>query len=397
MRREKLIVVLTILVDVIGIGIVIPILPFYVSSFGASPFTVTALFSAFALFAFISAPFLGALSDRVGRRVVLLASLASTALGWFVFASAQTILVLFVGRIIDGAAAGNLTVAQSCLVDISRTERERAENLGLIGAFFGLGFLIGPMLGATLSTVSHSFPFYVAGALALANSILAFFFLPETHSKRDPAAALTFNPIRPLARAATSAELRPWYFRWFLFGLGFALSQSVFALFAESAFGFDSFTTGLLFTLMGAFMAFNQTVLLKHFWLRYFSEARLEWLMFLFFLLGFVLIGAHNVWLFYVGIPLSSVSQALLRVVMTSQVAGRAPAHMKGEVIGILTSILALSMVVGPVLAGALFEVRDFLPYGLGAILAGVALWSFRRQHRGTFTHPPAETVHPGA
>lgn len=392
MQREKLIVVLTILVDVIGIGIVIPILPFYVSSFGASPFTVTALFSAFALFAFISAPFLGALSDKVGRRIVLLASLASTALGWFVFASAHSIVFLFVGRIIDGAAAGNLTVAQSCLVDISRTEKERAENLGLIGAFFGLGFLIGPMLGATLSTVSHSFPFYVAGSLALANTVLAYFFLPETHRKRDPQAALTFNPIRPLARAATSAELRPWYFRWFLFGLGFALSQSVFALFAESAFGFDSFTTGLLFTLMGAFMAFNQTVLLKHFWLRFFSEPKLEWLMFLFYLIGFVLVGSRNVWLFYVGIPLSSVSQALLRVVITSQVAGRAPAHMKGEVMGILTSIIALSMVVGPVLAGALFEVRDFLPYVLGAVLAGLALWNFRRHAASALPVAPPDS-----
>src|SRR3990170_5190730 len=118
MQKEKITILLTVLVDVLGFGIVIPILPFYVTSFGASAFTVTLLFSAFAFFAFLSSPFLGALSDKIGRRPVLIGSIFSTAIGWVVFASATSIPILFLGRIIDGAAAGNFVVAQSCIVDI---------------------------------------------------------------------------------------------------------------------------------------------------------------------------------------------------------------------------------------------------------------------------------------
>ena len=116
MQKEKLVVLFTVFVDVIGFGIVIPILPFYVGSFGASPFVITLLFASFAFFAFLSSPFLGALSDKIGRRPILIASITSTAIGWFVFAGATSIPLLFLGRIIDGSAAGNFTVAQGSVV-----------------------------------------------------------------------------------------------------------------------------------------------------------------------------------------------------------------------------------------------------------------------------------------
>jgi DHA1 family tetracycline resistance protein-like MFS transporter len=374
MQREKVIVVFTVLVDVMGFGIVIPILPFYVSSFGASPLTITLLFSAFAFFAFLSAPFLGALSDRIGRRPVLLLSIASTAVGWFVFAAAHSLFFLYLGRIIDGATAGNLTVAQSCLVDVARDEKERATNLGIIGAAFGIGFLIGPAIGGVLSKISHAFPFWVAGGLSTTNAILAYFFLPETNTKRNREAVITFNPLRPVARAALNVELRPLFIRWILFALAFMATQSVFALYAEQAFGFDSFTTGLLFTLSGAFMALNQAVLLKRVWLRYFTERRLEVIMLWSLLTGFVLIGSHILPLFIIGVPVAAVSQAILRVVMTSEAAGRAHPQMKGEVIGIMSSLMAASLVIAPIIAGVLFEWNDILPYAFAGILAASSL-----------------------
>lgn len=382
MQREKIIVVFTVLVDVIGFGIVIPILPFYVQSFGASPLTITLLFSTFAFFAFLSAPFLGALSDRIGRRPVLLLSIASTAVGWFVFASAGSLFLLFLGRIIDGSAAGNLTVAQSCLVDVARDEKERASNLGIIGAAFGIGFLIGPAIGGFLSTVSHAFPFYVAGGLSTTNVILAYFFLPETNTKRNPEGVISFNPLRPLARAALSQELRPLFVRWVLFAMAFMSTQSVFALYAEHAFGFDAFTTGLFFTVSGAFMAINQAVLLKRVWLKYFNERKLEVMMWWGFFLGFAFMGSHYLPLFAIGVPLAGVSQGILRVVMTSQAAGQADPRMKGEVIGIMSSLMAASLVVAPMIAGVLFERDDILPYVFAALLTLVSLWIIRSLSR---------------
>ena len=183
-QKDKLIIMTTVFVDVLGIGIIIPVLPFYVESFGVSSFVVTLLFSVFALFSFVSGPFLGALSDRIGRRPVLILSIASTALGWFVFASANAVWVLFLGRIIDGVAAGNFPIAQSYLVDIAKDDKERTSNLGIIGAVFGIGFIIGPFLGAMLSAISPASPFWFVGVLALLNMIGAWFFLPETHHNR---------------------------------------------------------------------------------------------------------------------------------------------------------------------------------------------------------------------
>lgn len=374
MQREKLIVVFTVLVDVIGFGIVIPILPFYVGSFGASPFTITLLFSTFAFFAFLSSPFLGALSDKIGRRPVLLLSICSTAIGWFVFAAANSIPLLFLGRIIDGAAAGNFTVAQGCLVDVARDEKERATNLGLIGATFGIGFMVGPMLGGILSTVSHAFPFWFAGILATINTVAAYFFLPETNPKHDVNAVLSFNPAAPLRRAIVNVRLRPLFLRWVFFALAFMASQSVFALYAAHAFGLSAFATGMLFTGMGVVMALNQAVLLKYVWLKYFSEERLEVMMTAMLGVGFFLMSMRYLFPFYLGVPLIACGQSILRVVITSRAAGLAPPHMKGEVIGTLTSLMAASMVIAPVVAGALFEVKDNIPYLIGLSLMVLSL-----------------------
>jgi DHA1 family tetracycline resistance protein-like MFS transporter len=374
MQKEKLVVLLTVFVDVIGVGIVIPILPFYVGSFGASPFVITLLFASFAFFAFLSSPFLGALSDKIGRRPVLIASITSTAIGWFVFAGASSLPLLFLGRIIDGSAAGNFTVAQGCLVDLARDEKERSSNLGLIGAAFGVGFMIGPVLGGVLSTVSSSFPFWCSGILAAINAMLAYFFLPETHKRRDPNAAISFNPLLPLARAAINKKLRPLFLSWLFFAVALSASQSVFALYLQHAHNFDSFRTGLTFAATGIFAVLNQTVLLRKLWLKNFSESQLEILMTIILGASFLLMGSDMLALFYIGLPLFATGQSVQRVVVTSEVTGKTDPLMKGEALGILTSIMAASMVVGPIVGGALFEIHDGYPFFLGSILMLLSL-----------------------
>jgi MFS transporter, DHA1 family, tetracycline resistance protein len=374
MQREKLIVLFTVFVDVIGFGIVIPILPFYVGSFGASPFVITLLFASFAFFAFLSSPLLGALSDKVGRRPILIVSITSTALGWVVFAGAGSIPFLFLGRIIDGMAAGNFTVAQGCLVDMARDEKERSSNLGLIGAAFGVGFMIGPVLGGVLSTVSQSFPFWCAGGLATINALLAFFFLPETHKRRDPHAAISFNPLLPLARAAVNKKLRPLFLTWLFFAIALSASQSVFALYGQHAYSFDSFTTGLIFAATGVFAVINQTVLLRGVWLKYFTESQLEVIMIIFLGVSFVLLGSDILALFYIGLPLFATGQSVQRVVITSEITGRTDPLMKGEALGIMTSLMAASMVVAPIIGGALFEIHDGYPFFLAATLMLISL-----------------------
>ncbi len=368
MKKEKIIVLFTVLVDVIGFGIVIPILPFYLTEFGASAFTVTMLFSTFSFFSFLSSPFLGALSDRIGRRPVLLVSIFSTAIGWFVFASAKIIPILFLGRIIDGIAAGNFTTAQSYLVDLAKDEKERASNLGLIGATFGIGFMIGPLIGGALSTISHSFPFWFAGGLALLNGIVAIFMLPETNMNRNET-RIKYNPLTPLLRAYQNTKLHPLFITWLIFSSAFVTSQTIFALFTQKAFGFSAFHTGLFFTGIGIIVALNQTVLLKRFWLHHFTEHQLELIMLLILSAATGLMATKNIYLFFLAIPLLGTGQAVIRVVVTSRAVGQVDPKAKGEITGILASLMTLSMVLGPIIAGKLFEQNESYPFILSSVV----------------------------
>lgn len=380
----KSIVLLTVFIDIIGLGIVIPVLPFYVQNFNSSALAVTGLFTVFSLCSFISAPFLGALSDRFGRRPILLVSIASTALGWLVFASAGSLVFLFIGRIIDGLAAGNFPIAQSYLADLAKDDKERTHNLGLIGAMFGIGLTIGPLLGGLLSTFGHSTPFWFAGILATANLILAFFSLPETLVKKVGVTLnkITLNPLKPLFRSLKDKKLLSGFIAWFLFGCAIASQQAVFTLFIQKQFGFGSISAGWLLTGMGVVLALNQAVLLKRFWLKFFSEKFLEKLMFLVLAVGFALMAIGYLPMFFAGMIFLTLSHSVLRVVMNSRIIATA-LDRKGEILGTMSSIMSLSMIVGPLGAGLLFEYHasgPFVAAALTALIAFVITWFFQKR-----------------
>lgn len=363
MQKEKVIIVMTVLIDVLGMGIIIPVLPFYVESFGTSAFTLTLLFSVYALFSFVSGPFLGALSDRMGRRPVLIASIFSTAVGWFVFASAHAIWVLFLGRIIDGMAAGNLPITQSYLVDIARDDKERTTNLGIIGTVFGIGFIIGPAIGGALSSISHPLPFFFVGGLATLNVIGALFFLPESLTHPDREKKMALNPFLPLVNAVKDKPLRSRYIAWFFFGLSFSGMQSVFALYLGKVFGFNVAMVGTIYTCMGIVIFANQTLFLRSFWLRFFRESALEIWPFLSNAVGVLLLTAPFLPFLVSGIVLYMLSQSLLRVTIQSHAAGMAGHRRRGEVLGIMASVLSAAMIAGPLMAGSLFDIAPFLPF----------------------------------
>src|SRR3954468_6411606 len=170
----------TVAIDLIGFGIVLPILPLYAKQFGASAVTATGLVAAYSAAQFVFSPILGRLSDRIGRRPVLLLSLVGTAIASLVTGLAGTVAVLFIGRIIDGASGASVSVAQAAVADVA-SEEQRPHLLGLLGAAFGLGFVIGPAIGALAALSDHRLPFFIAAAIAGVNAVVAFFRLPETH------------------------------------------------------------------------------------------------------------------------------------------------------------------------------------------------------------------------
>lgn len=387
-QKEKIIIVLTVLVDVIGMGVVIPVLPFYVESFGVSSMTVVLLFSVFSLFSFFSGPLLGSLSDRVGRRPALIVSIMSSAIGWLIFASANSVWVLFLGRIIDGMAAGNFSIAQSYLADLARTPKERTSNMGLIGATFGIGFIVGPMIGGMLGAISHSAPFWFVGGLATINMIGAYLFLPESHKQLQKRKRIRLNPLVPIVKAVSDKSLRSRYLAWMFFGIAVAIQQSIFALYLNSAFGFSEAFIGSVFTAMGIIMALNQGVLLRVFWLKKFKEHTLEVWMFPIFALGYLLMGIKFLPAFFVGLVAIIFCQSVLRVFLSSSVSGIAGSQRQGEVMGVMNSIMSLTLIFSPLIGGILFQKHIGLPFFVSAVSLMVAFYIMKK-----YTKPASHYV----
>src|SRR4026208_393346 len=189
MKRSPLIVIFTtVFIDLVGFGIVIPVLPFYAEgpAFNATPRTVGLLFASYSVMQLIFSPILGGLSDKHGRRPVLLLSIIGTGIRFLILRLPKTITIHFTGRILDGITGGNISTAQAYIADIT-TEENRAKGMGLIGAAFGLGFIFGPAIGGILSQWGIHVPFFFAAALCFANALLLFFRLPETVTGDHPA------------------------------------------------------------------------------------------------------------------------------------------------------------------------------------------------------------------
>jgi DHA1 family tetracycline resistance protein-like MFS transporter len=247
MSRPLLVIFLTIFVNLVGFGIIIPLLPFYATTFGASPLVVGLLFASFSLAQLIASPILGALSDRWGRRPVLILSLIGTAVSFAMLAVAQSLAMLFAARIVDGLSGGNITTARAYIADITE-EQNRAKAFGVLGAAFGLGFIVGPALGGMLSHISYTAPIWAAVAITLAATVLAWVWLPETIHRAQAGSA----PWHAVQELSHRPGLRLLLGIDFIYWMSFAVYQTTFALFGAHRFGFDATHTGYLLSAFGA-------------------------------------------------------------------------------------------------------------------------------------------------
>jgi predicted MFS family arabinose efflux permease len=231
----------------------------------------------------------------------------------------------------------------------------------------------------------------MAGALALTNTISAFFFLPETHHQRNRQRPMSFNPLRPLIRAAQDRTLRPLYFTWSFFSFAIVTSQAVFGLFVKDVFGFNAFQTGMLFTMIGVIIVLNQGFLLKKFWLARFSESTLEIIMLVALALSSLMVSTEILPLFYLSFLGLGTGQAILRVVITSQAAARTDPSKKGETMGILSALMSAYMVIAPLLAGYVYEIHPAGPYIISTVLlvAGIYFaFMFKRRETNRTQSP---------
>lgn len=390
MKRSPLIVIFTtVFIDLIGFGIVIPVLPFYAEGtiFNATPRTVGLLFASYSIMQLIFSPVLGGLSDKHGRRPVLLLSIVGTGIGFLVLGFARTVFMLFVGRILDGITGGNISTAQAYIADITTSEN-RAKGMGLIGAAFGLGFIFGPALGGILSQWGIQVPFVFAAGLCFANAILLYFTLPETVTPDHPAKnrAAGGRSFRYVLNSLKQPRLAFVLIIYFLFIVAFSIMTTSFSLYTMFRFGYDATHTGYLFAYVGLIAVIIQGGLIGRL-VKRFGELPLVIFGALCFAISlfavpFVGPAAGGLAGLLVGGGVFSMGNSLATPALTSLASKSVGPGEQGTVLGVTQSVASLARAVGPFLAAVLINSSvahlgaDGIPHYMSDRSLFVTFWS---------------------
>jgi len=328
------------------------------------------LFASFSLAQLVFAPLLGRLSDRIGRKPVIMISLLGTAVGSFVTGAAGALWVLFLGRILDGASGASVAVAQGAVTDLAPPS-ERPRLLGLLGAAFGVGFVVGPALGGLASLGGEHIPFFVAGTVALINAIVAWRRLPETRPAEVRQAA------REAAKNDTEAKVRLWGLAvaGFTAIVAFSGFEATFSLLAGDRFRLTEGGVAAIFVGIGIVLVGVQGGLIRPINAKLGTQRSLQVGLVLNSAGLIVLSTAENWTLLIVALALLTIGQGLVTPNLSSLVSGRVPDHRRGEALGFQQGVNAMGRVAGPALAGVLYDhVSVGSPYLAGGALCGIAL-----------------------
>ncbi len=364
MKRSPLIVIFTtVFIDLVGFGIVIPVLPFYAEGtiFNATPRTVGLLFASYSIMQLIFSPILGSLSDKYGRRPVLLLSIIGTGIGFLVLGFADTLWMLFVGRILDGITGGNISTAQAYIADIT-TKENRAKGMGLIGAAFGFGFILGPAIGGILSRWGIHVPFFFAAGLCFANALLLYFTLPETVTPDHPARNLAAGGrgFSHLLNSLRQPQLTFVLTIYFLFIVAFSIMTTSFSLYAMFRFGYDAQHTGYLFAYVGLIAVIIQGGLIGRLVRRFGEPPLVIFGAFSFaislFAVPFVGPAAGGLAALLIGGGVFSMGNSLATPALTGLASKSVGPAEQGTVMGVTQSVASLARAVGPFLAAVLIN-----------------------------------------
>lgn len=379
---------LIVFIDMLGFGLILPLLPYYAEEFGASDTVIGLLVASYAAAQLIGAPVLGRLSDRFGRRPILLISLIGTLIGFLLLGFANTLLILFAARILDGVTGGNISVAQAYITDVT-DEKSRAKGLGMIGAAFGLGFIVGPASGGLLSQWGYAVPAFVAAGLVTINLIMVALWLPESLKpenriiKSEKRPAINFSAlVEALKRPFTGSLLITRFF----FGLAFAIFQTIFALYALRRFNLGATETGFILTYVGVLSVVVQAGVVG----RLSQRFRDDLLIFVsvgimaFSLLGWSLTPSVTVLL--IVLAPTAFAGGILNTVLSSALTKAVEPQEVGGILGLSASIESATRVIAPTLGGILLErLGAWSPGAFGALLlVGVFIYVWI----SIFNHP---------
>jgi MFS family permease len=380
LRSPLLPIFLTVFVDVLGLTIVLPLLPFYAEHFGASPFVVGSLAASYAICQLLSGPALGRISDRVGRKPTLLVSQMGTFVGFLTLGFAQALWMLFLGRIIDGFTAGNLSIAQAYISDVTKPEN-RTKAFGLIGVAFGTGFLLGPAISGFLARrYGYSAPALGAAFLSLTSIIVTSTLLPRVVPRPpepgSPAAQGRFAYLKTLfGRAAPRRRL----LEFFAFTLAFSTLVGGLALYLERRFHYDVENTGYVYAFSGFIGAVIQGGIIGRL-VKLLGEEKLTLIGFAFMSIGYSCLGlAFELVVLLALIVVSSFGSAVTRPSITTLLTKSVGRDEQGAALGVSQSLASVAQIVGPLTAGWLIEHELLGAYGLAAggfAICGVILRS---------------------
>jgi DHA1 family tetracycline resistance protein-like MFS transporter len=364
--RPLLIIFLTIFVNLVGFGIIIPLLPYYAETFGASPATIGLLFAVFSICQLAAAPALGDLSDRYGRRPILIFSLLGTVVSFVMLALAHSIAMLFAARIVDGLSGGNISTARAYVADVTEP-KDRSRAYGIIGAAFGLGFICGPALSAVLSRVSYTAPIWAAAAVTLVATLMAWLWLPETLHR---ARAGGGSPFRYLPDLFRRPAVRRILVIDFVYWCSFAVFQTTFALFAAHRFSFDVARTGYFFAAFGIVGAIIQGGLIRPVVARL-GDKRTFMLGLVFGAIGlFAVAFTHTVTMFAIALLPVALGIGFGHPTIAGLVSLASKDDEQGRVQGAAGAVESLGRTVGPVWGNsALQQLGDSTPYISAAAL----------------------------
>ncbi len=354
MSRPLLVIFLTIFVNLVGFGIIIPLLPFYAETFGASPLVIGLLFASFSISQLVASPLLGDLSDRWGRRPVLIFSLLGTVVSFMMLALAHSLAMLFAARIVDGLSGGNITTARAYIGDVT-TDENRARAFGMLGAAFGLGFIVGPGLSGLFAHISYTAPIWAAAAITLLAVVLAWVWLPETVHRVH---AVAGSPWKNLKELGARPNLRLLFTIDFIYWASFAVYQTTFALFVSRRFGFDAAETGYLLAGVGVLGVFIQGVLVGHL-ARRIGERNLLTIGLLFAaasLAGTAMARSEPVFLALL-VP-GAIGMGFCNPSLISLVSGAGGRHEQGRVQGAAGALESLGRTIGPVWGNGVLQWR---------------------------------------
>jgi MFS family permease len=367
--RNLLIIALIAVVNALGYGIIIPIQYAYGKSFGLSDLDTGLLFSLFSIGQFVSTPIIGRLSDKYGRRPLLIGSIAGTAVSFFMMAFAPNALFLFLARALDGITAGNIPVASAVISDTT-TPENRAKGFGIIGAAFGFGFVFGPAISGFTVGISHALPFLIAGAVSLVAVIITAIYLPETnkhigevkHEKLFNLSALWHSLFAPATGIVFLITL--FYFLAFACAIIYGFQP-----FTQNVLGITTTQNAFLFTLFGIIGLFSQLFLVQRFAKRFGLKNAFSVAIFITAIAFLVMFFSRSLSVFIAASVLLGLFNGFAQTLIPTILSRETDVKSQGSMLGLNASYQSIGMIIGPILGGALATISTPVPFIAGFLI----------------------------